>query len=236
MEYLLFIVLGFFASVIAAVFGFGSAMVMLAFGPYLVPAEQAVALAAVLFGASTLTKSLLFRQHMHWRTVLIMALASVPFAYLGGLLMPSLPPGVLPRLLGLMILLYLAINRFDFLPRFRIGTAGLIGGAAAYGLTSGLIGSGNVIKVVMFREMNISRESFVGAMAATSVLASMAKATAYWQSGLLNPGLALPMLGLVVVAVGAALFGRSALRKISSRGFDAGVQLLLLVAAIGLLI
>jgi uncharacterized membrane protein YfcA len=236
MEFLPFIVLGFFASAIAGVFGFGSAMIMLAFGPYLVGAEQAVALSAVLFGASTLTKSLLFRQHMHWRIVLIMAVASVPFAYLGGLLMPALPAGVLPRLLGAMILFYLATTRFNFLPRFRIGTPGLVAGAAAYGLTSGLIGSGNVIKVVMFREMNISRESFVGAMAATSVLASLAKASAYWQSGLLNPELAWPMAGLVAVAVVAALLGRGALRKMSAGWFDTGIQLLLLVAAVGLLL
>lgn len=236
MEYLLFTLLGFVASLISAVFGFGSAMVILAFGPYLLPTEQAVALAAVLFGASTLTKSLMFRQHMHWRTVIIMAIASVPFAFLGGLLMPLLPNGVLPRLLGLMILLYLVIGHYDVLPKFRIGTAGLIAGSAAYGLTSGLVGSGNVIKVVMFREMNITREAFVGAMAATSVLASGAKLTAYWQSGLLTQELRWPILGLVLVAVVAALLGRSALTRINNERFDFGLKVLLAIAALGLLI
>lgn len=236
MEYWLFVTLGFIASAVAAVFGFGSAMIMLAFGPYLVGAEQAIALSAVLFGASTLTKSLLFRKHLDWKVVAIMATASVPFAYLGGLMMPLLPNGMLARLLGVMILIYLLISRFDVLPRFRIGTPGLVAGSAAYGLASGLVGSGNIIKVVMFREMNITREAFVGAMAATSVLASFAKITAYWQGNLLNDSMMMLIAALVAVAVSAALLGRSTLRAISSDWFDRGVRLLLLFAAIGLLI
>lgn len=234
--YILFVLLGFFASIIAAVFGFGSAMVMLAIGPYLLPAEQAVALAAVLFGVSTLTKTLLFRHQLDWRVVGIMAAASMPFAYLGGTFLPQLPPGLLHRLLGLMILFYLATRHFDFLPRFKLGTKGLVAGAAAYGFTSGLIGSGNVIKVVMFREMNISREAFVGAMAATSVLASGAKTLAYYQAGLLDHNLAWPIAGLATAAIVAALLGRSVLKKVSNQMFDQGVQLVLAVAAIGLLV
>ncbi len=227
--------LGFIASLVSSVFGFGSAILVLAIAPHFLPIGEAIALAAVLFGASTLVKSLLFRQHLDWRVVGIMAIASIPFAYLGGRILPALDPELARRLLGLMILTYLLI-RLVPLPSVRIGTAGLMIGSALYGFLSGLLGTGSVIKVVIFREMNISREAFVGAMAATSVLASGAKILAYIQAGLLDRALLWPSAGLIVAATAAALIGRRFLGRISLAHFDWGVRALLAVAAIAMVL
>ena len=210
-------------------------MIVLAIGPHLIPVEEAIALAAVLFAASTITKTILFREHMDWKIVGIMALASVPFAYAGGLLLSQMDPVLTRRLLGLMILLYLATSIFKP-PSIRMGLPGIAVGSAAYGFVSGLLGSGSVIKVVMLRELKITREAFVGAMAATSVLASGAKIVAYGQSGLLKAELWLTMLGLTVVAVIAAMVGRRYLSKLSLSGFDLGVRVLLAVAALALVV
>lgn len=235
MSYLLFVLAAFAASLVSAVFGFGSAMLVLAIGPHLIPVEEAIALAAVLFAASTITKTILFREHMDWKVVGVMALASVPFAYAGGLLLSQMDPALTRRLLGLMILSYLALSYFKP-PTIRLGMPGIAIGSAAYGFVSGLLGSGSVIKVVMLRELNITREAFVGAMAATSVLASGAKIIAYSQTGLLKPDLWLAMLGLTIAAISAALIGRRTLSKISVTGFDVGVRVLLGIAAIALVI
>ena len=232
--YTFFVVLCFAASMVSGVFGFGSAMIVLAIGPHFLPVAESIALAAVLFLASTLTKAFLFRKHLDWKVVGTMAMASVPFAYAGALILPSLDPGIARRLLGLMILAYLGVKRFP-LPRVRLGTAGLISGSALYGFLSGLVGSGSVIKVVMLRELNITREAFVGAMAATSVLSGIAKVTAYSQAGLLNSKLLWPIVGVIVAAVSSAFVGRSFLREVSVRQFDVGVQILLAVAALALL-
>ena len=120
----------------------------------------------------------------------ILSIGSFPFAYIGGLLLEQAPAPILKRSLGGMILAYLALTQYKLLPKFKIGTLGLITGSALYGFISGLLGSGNLVKAIMFREMNISKEAFVGAMAASSVLANLSKLTAYYQSGLLHMGLA----------------------------------------------
>jgi len=133
---------------IAAVFGFGSAMLVLAIGPHIIPVGEAIALSAVLFAASTITKTIVLRDHLDWRIVGIMAIASVPFAYVGGLVLPLLDPVLAKRLLGLMILVYLCTQSLS-LPRFKLATPGLLAGSALYGFLSGLLGSGSVIKVVV---------------------------------------------------------------------------------------
>jgi uncharacterized membrane protein YfcA len=234
-EYLLFVLLGFSASIISAVFGFGTALIVLAVGSHILPIKEAIALGTVLFFASTTFKSLLFSKHIEWRVAGIMAFTSLPFAYLGASLLADLPAGVLKRLLGAMILLYLVMSRFKLFPKFKIGTAGLIGGSAVYGFVSGLLGSGNLIKAIIFREMNITKEAFVGAMAATSVLSNTAKITAYTQSDLLHSGHALPVMGLVIGAIVAALVGQRILRNISVGGFEVGMQAVLAISAVALM-
>ena len=232
---IVFVLVGFASALVSAVFGFGTALIFLAIGSYLLPIKEAIALASVLFLASTLTKSLVYGRHIDWKLAGVMSFASVPFAYLGALFLDDLPGDTLKRSLGLMVLAYIGLRRFDILPRFRVGRMGLVAGSAAYGFVSGLLGSGNIVKAVIFREMNITKEAFVGAMAATSVLANMAKLHGYYQFGLLDVTRFWLMTGLVAAAISAVLVGRFLLRSVSVTQFEYGLEVVLLVCAFGLI-
>lgn len=252
--YLLFVALGFASSLLSSVFGFGSAIIVLAIGPYILPAHHVVVLSAILFGASTLTKTLLFRAHLQWKLVACIAIGSLPFAYVGGRLLPLLSAEALRLSLGTMILGYVALKVLAATPtrlyhhtsnplatpsKVRAQTTGkmqLVAIAAGYGFTSGLVGSGSVIKALFFREAGLGKEAFVGTMAATSVLATLGKLIAYIHSGLFITEFVLPAAGLVVAAFTAALAGKFCLQRIDSSLFDSGVNLLLVIAGVGLLL
>jgi uncharacterized protein len=234
-EHLLFVLLGFAASIVSSVFGFGTALIVLALGPYILPIKETIALATVLFVASTVTKTVLFGRHIEWKAAATMALASLPFSYFGASLVAELPANLLRLMLGAMILVYLGLSTFELLPKFKVGLVGLVGGSAAYGFVSGLLGSGNLVKAVMFKEMNLSKEAFVGAMAATSVLSNAAKLTAYTNTGLLNVDLVWPMIGLALSGVVVAVLGRRFLGKISTAQFEVGFNIILAASAVGLL-
>lgn len=276
MMYALFVLLAFVSSLLSGIFGFGSAMIVLALGPYFLPGHEVVALSAVLFAASTITKTIAFRAHLHWPLVMTITLGSLPFAYVGGLMLPLLSQDMLQRCLGLLILTHVLLTHTKlwlpgrfltsyFLPsnqdrHRRITTDGpgaaatsdtpqpikqparqpgqayLIAIAASYGFTSGLVGSGSVIKALFFRRLELGKEAFVGTMAATSVVATIGKIGAYSQTGLLHGGLLTPMLALTIVAIAAVLISRVYLRKIDSTVFSHGVTVLLIVAGTGLLI
>lgn len=235
-EYSAFVLLGFFASLISSVFGFGTALVVLAIGAHILPIKEAIALATVLFAVSTITKTLLFNRYINWKIVGIMSVSSLPFAYLGAVFLGELQPERLKQLLGLMLLLYIALSRLNKLPSFNVGTSTLIMGSAAYGFVSGLLGSGNIIKVVIFREIKIEKQAFVGAMAATSVLANLAKLSAYTQINLLTKDLYFPIIGLSIASFLAALTGKYLLKKLSSSQFSTGVQVILAMSAVALLL
>ena len=227
MEYIIFVALAFAASMISAVFGFGTALVLLAIGAHILPVQETIALASVSFAASTITKSFLFARHIDWKVAAIMAFASLPFAYFGASLVAEAPGDLIRRLMGGMILIYVALTSFDLLPKFRIATPGLIAGSSLYGFISGLLGSGNVVKVILFREMNFSKHAFVGAMAATSVLSNAAKLIAYTRSDLLNPSHLWPAAALIAAAIIAAFTGRRLLEHFSQDHFELGLKILL---------
>ena len=235
-EYLLFILLGFITSIASAVVGFGSAMLVLALGPYILPVKEVIVLSAVLFTASTLSKSILFAREIDWKMVGKISIFSFPFAYLGGSLVGEVPIALLQRLLGGMIIVYVLLNLFSQGHQLKNTTKTLLLGATTYGFVSGLLGSGNLMKAIFFNEMNLSKETFIGTMAATSVFANFAKLSAYYQSGLIDGDALLPGLGLVAVAILAVIIGRSLVRRVTVRQFGIGVQAVLVLSALGLII
>ena len=233
--YIIFVLIGFVSALISAVFGFGTALIFLAAGSWLLPIKEVIALSTVLFLASTLMKSLVFGRHVDWKLAGLMSIASFPFAYLGALGLNNVPAEALTRGLGGMVLLVLVVRWFDILPRFQIATRGLVAGSAAYGFVSGLLGTGNIVKALIFREMNITKEAFVGAMAATSVLTNVAKLHSYHGSGLLDLQLIWPMTGLVCAAIAAVLVGRYVLSGVSVKQFEFGLEVILVISALGLI-
>jgi len=235
-DYVLFVLVGTIGSLASAIFGFGTALLVLAVGSHILPVKETIALATVLFTASTVTKTFLFGKHIDWKVVVIMAIACLPFSYLGAQLLVVVPADHIKRLLGAMILIYLILSVTGRMPTIRIGTVGLVTGSALYGFVSGFLGSGNLIKAIMFREMKITKEAFVGAMAATSVMSNFAKLTSYTQTGLLHADMFWPALALVISSVIAAFIGRAVLARLETRNFETGIQILLATAAAALLV
>ncbi len=232
---LLFLLLGFAATLVSAVFGFGTALVMLSAGALVLPVKDAIALSAVLFTASTLAKSILFRAAIPWRAAIGVSVVSLPFAWLGGLGLDLVPADLLRRLLGVMVLVSLALEWARWMPAARPARGMLFVGAGLYGFLSGLLGSGNLVKAVLFRRMALGGEAFVGIMAATSVLANIGKLGAYAGTGVLSFERWPLMVALAGSAVAATTIGRYWLRRLDPRWFETGLQAIMLASALLLL-
>ncbi len=235
-EHILFVALAFFASFISAVIGFGTALVVVALGAHILPIKQVISLAGVLFVTLTLSKAILFRHNVDWKLVILLSLSSFPFAFLGGALLEYVPAEILKRLLGVLVLAYLILTTFELLPTFTLGRVGLSIGSALYGFLSGLLGSGNVVIAMMFRELNITKEAFVGAMAATAVLANIAKLLAYINAGMYTHEMKAPIISLVITGLIVVFLGRHIVRKITVYQFELGFKVVLAVSAVSLLI
>ena len=236
MEYLLFILAGFVGATISAVFGLGTALVLLTVGSFLLPVKEVIALSAVMFAVSTILKTWIFRRQIDWKLVILMSLVSIPFAWLGADLLIWLPDLWIEKLLGAMVLAYLLVSAAGWRIRAGRNTGWILCGSAGYGFMSGLLGSGGLIKALMFREMGLNKEEYVGAMAATAVLATLVKLHVYWADGLLGSQHMMPALGLVGATLVAVPLGRTILGRLKPGHFETGLNFLLATAAIALLL
>lgn len=235
MEYALFVVLAFASSAVSAVFGLGSALLVIALGSYLLPIKETIALATILFTAGTVMRTVAFRQHIDWQLVVLMTVFSAPFAYLGALALTTAPTTALKVSLGAMCLAYVAMGWSGWKPKLEVNSLVLALGSAAYGFVSGLLGTGNVIKAVVFDHMGLRKEAFVGVMAATSVVANFVKIGSYWQAGLFTSHHVLPGVGLVLTAIAATFLGRLVLKRVAAGHFRTGVLIILAAVSISLI-
>ncbi len=236
MEYAAFVLIAFASSMVSAIFGLGTALLLLSIGVFLLPIKETIALATILFLAAGIVKTLLFRDKIDWRTTLWVTIGSLPFAWFGAELVDAAPAELLKKLLGAMVLVYLLVSITGWNLPLKPGKYGLLAGSCVYGFLSGLLGSGNIIKAILFREMSFGRQSFVGTMAATSVLTNTAKLTAYTKDGLIAPDHSYTILALIVSATISSLIGRLLLQKFSMVYFQYGLSILLACVALKLLI
>lgn len=220
---------------ISAVFGFGTALIVLAIGAHILPVKETIVLATVMFCAASLIKSWVYFQDIDWRTTAIVTVGCLPFTYLGGTLLFETPPELIRQILGVMILIYVALTSLITLPSFSVKTPTLVIGSAIYGFVSGFIGSGNLIKVILFRELNFAKESFVGIMAATAILVNFVKLATYYKSGLLTPKLYFPSIFLVLGTLLTVLLGKYCLQKFSAKHFGISINVILVASAFALL-
>ena len=234
--YLIFLALCASGSLISAVFGLGTAMFVIAAGSFVLPVTECIALATILFTSNTLTKTWLFRAHMNWRLVAILSIGSLPFAWAGAEALALVPVIWLKPALGLLILAHLARSYLKPLPIITPTTGHMIAAAGAYGFLSGLLGTGNMVKAVFLERMGFHTQAFVGLMAATSVLANLAKLGAYSRLDFLGTQHLPLAAGLVGISLVSGLTGRAILARIRAETFSAGYRILLAVLAIALII
>ena len=234
--HLLFILLSAVGSLVSAVFGFGTAIILLAGGALFLPVQECIALATIIFATNTVSKSWIHRHHIDWALTARMSLASLPFAWLGAELMVAVPVDWLKRGLAVIVIIHIVLQLAKAQPSYRPGRLAVFGISGLYGFLSGLIGTGNIIKALFLDRAGFERRSFVGVMAATSVLANAGKQVSYAKSGLFGPQHIAPALALLLVSIVTTLAGRHMLDRISGTHFRTGLRIILLVVAVSLLV
>lgn len=236
LPYLLFIAASAAASVVSAVFGFGTAMIVLAVGAMVLPVKETIALATVIFTSNTVIKTWLYRREIDWPLAVWMSLASLPFAYLGAVVMIWAPVEFMQKALGILVVIYVVMQVRRPKTDLHLSKPVILGCSGLYGFLSGLLGTGNVVKAMFLQRAGLERHGFVGVMAATSVLANVVKLGTYGKAGILTLGHGPAAFGLVLVSLVSTIAGRAVLHRVNSDQFRIGVLVILTVIATTLLV
>lgn len=234
MSHVIYVAIAFVAACVSSVFGLGGAPLLLTFGALVLPIRETIGLATIMFTASSIAKAILYHGDLDWRLCAIFTVGSVPFAIVGAHLMVVTSPELLQRLLAAVVVAYVVSDTFGRVSLPQPRTPIWFVSAAVYGFLSGLIGTGQVVKVILLSAARLRKQAFVGTMAATGLISNIAQMSTYIRAEILTDRHVGIGVVLCLAAVAAALMGRLVLRELQVEAFERGARFVLIIAAVAL--
>jgi len=251
MSYLVICVVALLASGLTFFSGFGLGTLLLPAFALFFPIEQAVAMTAIVHFLNGLFKLALVGRNADRRVVLRFGLPAILAAFAGAWVLFWLS-GVEPLLsyslfgrevrvtpvklvMGLLLLLFALA---ELLPRFRdvsFGPRYLPVGGLLSGFFGGLSGMQGALRSAFLARSGLSKEAFIATGVVVACLIDLARLGVYSRSLLEGPQLDYGLLGgAVLSAFAGAYLGNRFLKKMTMRGIQRIVAVLLFVVAVGL--
>ena len=229
-------VVAFAASTLAAVTGFGGAVVLLPVVVAVFGVRDAIPILTVAQLLGNAGRVVTNRREIAWPVVGWYSAGAIPVALVGGLLFAQAPLAALTRLLGAFLLVMFAFWYFrrDRFPRLsRRGFAPL---GAASSFLSALVGSSGPLTAAFFVAHGLVKGAYIGTEALAAVVTHATKLIAYGNTSTLTADAALAGVGLGVVMIFGSMVGKKLVDRLSEKVFVLLIQVTLVVAGVVLLV
>lgn len=229
---ILVIISSLVASTVAAVAGFGGAIIML---PVLVLAfgvQDAIPILTVSQLMSNLWRVILNRTELNWTIVRRFALGAISTAVIGGIIFASAPAAALTRVLGIFLLLIIVYRHTTWGKNQRMRLTGFLPLGAASGLMSATMGVVGPIAAPFFLAYGLVKGAYIGTEAMTTVVMHITKLGVYGGYGLLGLNTVLIGLAIGVVMFLGTYLGKHILDRLPDRIFPYIIEGVLLFSGI----
>ena len=168
----------FVSAAISGAAGFGGALLLLPLLVETVGTTQAVPLLTIAQLIGNLSRAGFGFTQIHWKPVSLFLLGAIPLSILGAISFVQLPKELVTRLIGAAIFVFVA-QKFFCLLKIKSGRAVLIGGGAAVGYLSGLVGSAGPLGAAIFLSLGLPPVAYIASEATTALAIHGTKAVVY---------------------------------------------------------
>lgn len=225
----------FLAALLSGAAGFGGGLLLLPLLTRAVGVTEAVPLLTVAQLIGNLSRAGLSWRAIRWRPALLFLLAAAPMAAAGAVSFVWLPKHLVVRLLGVAILLFAALRLAG---RFKLGSGPgtLLGGGAATGLLSGLVGTAGPLGAAVFLSLELPPLAYVASEAVTAVGMHLVKIVVYGTELRLRAAFWPLALALGVAMVLGTWAGKLVVERAPVRWFRLGVLALLVVVSLQMIV
>lgn len=220
------------ASILAAVAGFGGAVILLPVLVWTFGVRDAVPILTVVQLIGNLSRVYFNRRELVLPVVAWFALGAVPLAVLGGLLFATAPAPVLKRLLGAFLLAAVAYRHTAFGRQARLGLQGFAWLGAGAGFLSALVGTVGPLAAPFFLSYGLVRGAYVGTEALTAVVMHVVKLAVYGGVALLTPTSVATGLAIGAVMILGTYVGKRLLECVPERAFPLLIEAVLVVSGL----
>lgn len=239
MYIVLITILTVMASAVGTMTGFGTSTIMVPILLLVYPAPQTILFVCIIHWFGNLWKLLLFRRGLRWKLVLYFGVPGIAAAYLGASLMFNISPGVLSRVLGGFMVVYVVFLFLKGSFMVKQSTATSICGGALSGFLAGIFGIGGAVRSMFLSAFNLPKEVYIATAGAIAIVVDTTRLTTYIADGahLEMEPLLLWMMPLFIVAsfIGAQIAKRI-VYKIPQKYFRPVVAVFLFLVAMKLLL
>ena len=229
-----FFVIAFFAAALSAIAGFGSALILISAASLMFDIKWSIAMTTFFYCFNTGLKTYHFRTYIDWHLVFKLSLFAMPGVFIGAYCLLYLEASWLMLGLASISISYLLLDIFKLIPKFRVNDVVLLVSGFIYGFISGAVGSGSLIKAIVFKQINLPKEAFVASMAASALPLNVIKLSLFLSASLLALNDVPAILALLVASYMGTIFGKHLLMKVNQTLFNHLVRIVLLLLSLGL--
>lgn len=233
---LAFFMVAFIAATVSAIAGFGSALILISASSLFFDIKWSIAITTFFYAYNTSLKTYYFRTYIDWPLVIKLSLLAIPGVVIGAYCLLLMPSSWLAIGLAVIALIYLMLDIFKLIPESKVNDLILMVSGFIYGFISGAVGSGSIVKAIVFKQINMPKEVFVACMAASALPLNIIKITVFVTASLVVWKDIPSILVLLIASYFGTLFGKFLLAKVSQIWFDFLVRLMLFSLSIGLII
>lgn len=225
-------VVAFAASTIAAVTGFGGAVILLPMVVAVFGVRDAIPILTVAQLLGNAGRVVTNRREIAWPVVGWYSVGAIPAALLGGMLFAQAPLAALTRLLGIFLLVMVVFWYFrrDRFPRLSKRGFAPLGAASSF--LSALVGSSGPVTAPVFVAHGLVKGAYIGTEALAAVVTHATKLIAYGNTSTLTADAAFAGAGLGVVMIFGSVVGKRLMDRISEQMFVLLIQGTLVVAGL----
>jgi len=218
------------ASILAAVAGFGGAVIMLPVLVWAVGIQDAIPILTVAQLIGNLSRVIFNRRELKWPIVWRFALGAVPAAVIGGIIFATAPAAALVRLLGVFLIVMVVYRHTHWGKSARLTLRGFVPLGAASGILSAVLGTVGPFAAPFFLSYGLIKGAYIGTEAMTAVIMHITKLGVYGSYSLV--GIHTLLIG---VAIGAVMIlgtyvGKRLLNKVPESIFPHIIEGTMLVA------
>ena len=225
----------FLASGVGATIGIGDAIILLPIVAAFMDLKQAVAVVAIALVFTNAVRTYAFRKDLHLKALGVSLTGSIFGSIVGAYSLVYLPSEVLKRIVGSLLVLYVASQTMKKGRDFRVGVGGITLAALPAGYISGIMHTFGPIMAPFLLAYGLSKESLVGTLGAIALSMMIPKIFIYSQIGLYDEKVLI--IGTIAAFAGAlgVMLGKFIVGRLNERTFRFSIMAFILISALNFL-
>jgi len=232
LEIIVVLIAALAASFIAAIAGFGGAVIMLPVLVWSFGIQDAIPILTIAQLIGNLSRVIFNRQELKWQVIWRFAVGTIPTAIIGGIIFATAPATALVRLLGIFLIIMVIYRHTRWGKHTRMSLKGFVPLGAASGILSAVLGTVGPFAAPFFLSYGLIKGAYIGTEAMTAVVMHITKLGVYGSYSLIGIHTLLIGIGIGAIMILGTFLGKNILNKVPEHIFPYIIECTLIVSGL----